>query len=221
MKASFPKETTWTHLRLKQNKQCNISSPVACVVVTTWLAMNAFKGRQQWVTKHFSGWAGSGAMMNKRKTWDTLSCHRCGETEATIHTVRCQAQESVEKYTSLRKDLQSWLRKTMSLAIMQAILIYMDSYQQSKQVTDVSDIYSDLHVAWMYQATIGPRSFREGLLVSFQWRVAQQRYYVNETSKEKIKRWVSKLIQKLWEVSWGMWEFQNNNIHTNAETRRD
>ena len=72
----------------------------------------------------------------------------------------------------------------------------------------------------MYQATIGPRSFREGLL-SFQWRVAQQRYYVNEASKEKSKQWVSKLFQKLWEVSWGMWEFQNNNIHTNAETRRD
>ena len=135
-----------------------------------------------------------------------------------MHPVWCQAQESVEKYTSLRKDLQSWLKKTMSLAIMQAILIHMDSYQQSKQVTDVSDIHSDLRVASMYQATIGPRSFREGLL-SFQWRVAQQRYYVNEASKEKSKQWVSKLFQKLWEVSWGMWEFQNNNIHTNAETR--
>ena len=72
----------------------------------------------------------------------------------------------------------------------------------------------------MYQATIGPRSFGEGLL-SLHWRVAQQRHYVNEASKEKSKRWVSKLIQKIWEVSWGMWEFRNNDIHTNAETRRD
>ena len=183
-------------------------------------AMTAFKGRQQWVTKHFSGWAGSGAMMNKWKKRDTLSCHRCGEKETTIHTVRCQDKECVKEYTSLRNDFQLWLRKTTSLAITQAVLIHMDSYQQSKQVTNVSEIHQDLRLVSMYQATIGPRSFGEGLL-SLHWRVAQQRHYVNEASKEKSKRWVSKLIQKIWEVSWGMWEFRNNDIHTNAETRRD
>ena len=96
-------------------------------------AMKAFKGRQQWVTKHFSGWAGSGVMMNKWKLRDTLSCHRCGERETTLHVVQCQAAESLEQYGKLRKDLDSWLTKTTSYAITQAVLRHMDDYQGGKQ----------------------------------------------------------------------------------------
>ena len=182
-------------------------------------AMRAFRGRQQWVTKHFSGWAGSGTMMNKWKQRDTLSCHRCGEEETTLHTVRCQADECTKQYKHLREDLDKWLKKTTSFAIMKAVLKHMDDYQANKQVTDMSGLHQSTHTAAVYQATIGPRSFGEGLL-SAHWRIAQQRYYVNTASKEKSKRWVSNLIQKLWEISWGMWEFRNHDIHTNAETRR-
>ena len=157
--------------------------------------------------------------MNKWKLRDTLSCHRCGERETTLHVVQCQAAESLEQYGKLRKDLDSWLTKTTSYAITQAVLRHMDDYQGGKQVTDMSGFDPNISLAAVYQATIGPRSFGEGLLAS-QWRVAQERYYLNEASKEKSKRWVSKLIQKLWEVSWGMWEFRNNDVHTNAETRR-
>ena len=182
-------------------------------------AMKAFRGRQQWVTKHFSGWAGSGTMMNKWKQRDTLSCHRCGEEETTRHVLQCQAPDSITQYRNLREDLDSWLKKTTSYAIAKAVLTHLDDYQKKKQVTDMSELHPSTHLAAVYQATIGPRSFGEGLLSS-QWRVAQQRHYANKESKEKSRRWVTKLIQKLWEVSWGMWEFRNNDVHTNAETRQ-
>ena len=77
---------------------------------------------------------------------------------------------------------------------MKAVLKHMDDYQANKQVTDMSGLHQSTHTAAVYQATIGPRSFGEGLL-SAHWRIAQQRYYVNTASKEKSKRWVSNLIQ--------------------------
>jgi len=41
------------------------------------------------------------------------------------------------------------------------------------------------------------------------WAEAQQRHYESFDRKNTGKRWPSALIQKLWDVSWKMWEHRN------------
>ena len=115
--------------------------------------------------------------------------------------------------------MEKWLRKTTSYAITQAVLLHIEGYNKQKQVIQTGGLDQSVQVAALYQATIGPRSFGEGLL-STQWQLAQQRFLGTEASMEKSKRWVSKLIQKLWEISWNMWEFRNGDVHSSADTRR-
>ena len=94
--------------------------------------MKAFKSRQLWVAKHFSGWAGSGTMMHKWKQRDTPICHKCEENETTLHVVQCQSASNLTTYTGLRKGLKIWLKKTTSLAIMTAVLLHLDAYQKKE-----------------------------------------------------------------------------------------
>ena len=47
-------------------------------------AMKKFGPRRIWVSKHFSGWAGSGKMMQRWKYRDNAKCPRCDETEERI-----------------------------------------------------------------------------------------------------------------------------------------
>ena len=183
-------------------------------------AMKAFRNRQIWLAKHFSGWGGSGVMMARRKERDKAACHKCGEPETTIHTVRCQHKTSTDNYAALRKPMKQWLKKTTSLAIMKAVLCHLDAYQQCRQVVETSEFPTSLKIAAVYQATIGPRSFGEGLL-STHWRVVQKQHCLQKGGHETSKRWVSKLIQHLWEISWDMWDKRNDEIHSSAEVRRE
>ena len=159
-------------------------------------------------------------MMARRKERDKAACHKCGEPETTIHTVRCQHKTSTDNYAALRKPMKQWLKKTTSLAIMKAVLCHLDAYQQCRQVVETSEFPTSLKIAAVYQATIGPRSFGEGLL-STHWRIVQKQHCLQKGGHETSKRWVAKLIQHLWEISWDMWDKRNDEIHSSAEVRRE
>ena len=183
-------------------------------------ATKAFRTRQIWLAKHFSGWGGSGVMMSRRKERDHAACHKCGIPETTIHTVQCQHATSKATYASLRKPLKTWLTKTTSLAIMKAVLCHIDAYQENRSVVGIGEFDQDTRAPALYQATIGPRSFGEGLL-SRHWQLAQRRYNLQKGGHETSKRWVSKLIQHLWDISWNMWDKRNDEIHNSATVRTD
>ena len=183
-------------------------------------ASKAFRTRQIWLAKHFSGWGGSGVMMSKRKERDNAACHKCGIPETTIHTVQCQHATSKATYAIVRKPLKSWLTKTTSLAIMKAVLCHLDAYQESRSVVDIGEFNHEIRIAALYQATIGTRSFGEGLL-SRHWQLVQRRHNLQKGGHETSKRWVSKLIQHLWDISWNMWDKRNDEIHNSAEVRKD
>jgi hypothetical protein len=55
------------------------------------------------------------------------------------------------------------------------------------------------------QNRIGWPRFFEGWL-SPKWIEAQQRYYSTTKSCKTGHRWVTALIQKLWDTAWDLWE---------------
>ena len=72
----------------------------------------------------------------------------------------------------------------------------------------------------MNQEHIGWNKVLEGWLAK-DWREIQQRYYQLIRSRKTGKRWVTALIQKLWEIAWDLWEHRNGVLHEreNAITR--
>ena len=158
-------------------------------------------------------------MLTKRKERDSAACHKCGVPETTIHTVQCQHETTIANYTAAKRPLQQWLKKTTSLIIMRAVMDMLDAYQADRRARPTECNNEHVNIATLYQASIGPRSFGEGLL-SQHWQLAQRHYNLQKGGHETSKRWVSRLIQHLWEISWNLWEKRNEEIHRSAEVRR-
>lgn len=158
-------------------------------------------------------------MMHKWKQRDTKTCHRCDKMETTIHVTQCQHPTNIKAYQKARRAMKKWMEKTTSMAIMTAVLLHMDAYQQDREIVGINELPHELRLAATYQRTIGPRSFGEGLL-SHQWQMIQKNYCRQKGGHETSKRWVSRLIQHIWEISWTLWDNRNDELHTDAKIRR-
>ena len=181
-------------------------------------AMKTFGGRKLWITKHCSGWAGSGVMMAKWKMRDNAKCPRCDTDESTQHVVQCQAPENKEQFKESMEPLKTWLTKSTSPRIASAVRTHMNAYQKNRKVKGFRTRDEQIRRMSEQQDKLGIRSFGEGFLAK-EWREAQARHYGGEDAASKSKRWTTKLIQKIWEVSWDMWQARNYLIHYNKDIR--
>jgi hypothetical protein len=73
------------------------------------------------------------------------------------------------------------------------------------------------HIQWLQdlinkQSSCGWHNFFEGLLLK-DWRVVMIHYISKNRSKKSPKRWITALIQKLWQVAWDLWEHRNGYLH--------
>jgi hypothetical protein len=68
------------------------------------------------------------------------------------------------------------------------------------------------------QDAIGWDNFFEGCIAK-DWEQAQAAYYKWCRSRKSARRWTTALIQKLWNVAWGLWEHRNGIVYDaeNAE----
>jgi hypothetical protein len=97
--------------------------------------------------------------------------------------------------------------------------------RQWKGDTDDNPTFSThcgLRAAVLHQDEIGWYNFLMGR-ISLQWKEVQQRYYEWLGKRNTGKKWATALIQKVWEVSWDMWDHRNDvrlNTLTPAKQRR-
>ena len=94
----------------------------------------------------------------------------------------------------------------------------MNIYQKNRKVKGFRTRDEQIRRTSEQQDKLKIRSFGEGFLAK-EWREAQARHYGGEDTASKSKRWATKLIQKIWEVSWDMWQARNYRIHYNKEIR--
>ena len=62
------------------------------------------------------------------------------------------------------------------------------------------------------QDRVGWGSMLEGL-VTKRWSEVQQRFYEWIGVRRTGKRWLTSVIQKLWDVAWDMWDHRNKVLH--------
>ena len=181
-------------------------------------AMKSFGGRKVWITKHCSGWAGSGIMMTKWGKRDSAKCPRCDTDESTQHVIQCQTQENMEQFKESMEPLKDWLIETTSPRIASAVRTHMNAYQRNVKVNGFRTRNERMQKVSRCQDKMGIRSFGEGF-ISNEWKYAQEKHYGGEDAASKSERWTAKLIQKIWEVSWDMWQSRNYLLHYNKEVR--
>ena len=170
-------------------------------------AIKNFIPWRMWLTKHCSGWVGSGKMMLKWNYRDNAKCPRCD---------KCQHVGNINSFIKATEPLKEWLKETTSPRIKSLVMTHMKAYQRDIPVNGFRTSNEETKQLSQAQDALGRRSFGAGFL-AHGWRDLQMKYYGGTEGKEKSTRWVTKLIQKIWEVSWAMWESRNHLIHHDTE----
>jgi hypothetical protein len=159
-------------------------------------------------------------MMLRWKYRDNAKCPRCDETEDTHHVVQCQSEGNLRCFEKATEDIREWLDKTTSSLIKSAVMDHVQAYQRNEKVNGLRTTDIRTWRVSVSQDDLGVRSFGEGFLAPG-WKDLQTKFYGGRDGEVKSQRWVVKLIQKIWEVSWNMWESRNDLIHNEKSVRED
>jgi hypothetical protein len=171
----------------------------------------ATRGRRVFVSKHTAGMCGVGKFMVRWKQWETNQCPRCGLPEDASHVWLCRDPGAQEVWSKALASLELSLRKwDMDPTILHVIMTYLKGWQSNEQVLYqpprfLEDVFNE-------QCRIGWRRFFEGWL-STSWEALQQQFNTVTKSNRTGKRWVSALIQKIWDIAWDLWEHRNGILH--------
>ena len=152
-------------------------------------------------------------------------CPRCGEVEDTTHVWRCQQEEAQNTWIASLRKLRTWMeRQQTAPEVRETVLEYLRSWKlrETPQLRPNATNWPDLAKALHEQAEIGWDSFIEGRTSKY-WEAAQAHYYKWINSRKSARRWISALIQKIWDVAWDQWQHRNATLHqeeTTASQRR-
>jgi hypothetical protein len=173
----------------------------------TALAMSEItKTRQQWISKHSSGFCGVGKMMHRMKQWSTPACPRCGQAEDAEHVWVCQQTEVQQMWEAAMEEVASWLRiQGTQPEISTAIINGLNAWRNKSNV-QYDDYDKEVSTAATLQHQSGWKNFFEGR-PNIHWSTLQAKHFVVALkSRQSGKRWIVELIKKLLGVAWDLWE---------------
>jgi len=173
-------------------------------------------GRRQWVTKHITGHFAHGKNMVRRGQRSTTTCLRCqAELEDKQHIIRCPAENAREQWKLSIQKLSRWMKdQGTAPEICSEILSQLMRWTHDKPTPE--------HLEQPFaeeQQRIGWDRMMDGWLLQG-WRDYQEKIWKHAKSRKSSLRWTAALIQKLWDVSWDMWEHRNKELHAGTESQQ-
>jgi hypothetical protein len=145
-------------------------------------------------------------VLKLRKEKDTDLCKRCGEIESTSHVWHCKAPEVSSLWHQSIEHLKVFLTEintepSIILDISANLLLW---YNGDTETVHTSTCPLQDAIGWKY--------FVEGW-ISIEWRQRQAQYFIANNKRKSVRRWVSALIVKTWEIAWDLWEHRNGIEH--------
>jgi hypothetical protein len=166
--------------------------------------------RQQWVTKHVSGFCSVGKMAKKIGLRTSDRCPRCEEVETTEHVWICKNIDIdlwTEKIAELRISLS---RQQTSKTIIKAIVDGLQGWRNGQDyifnTTTTAGMLGDL------QNQMGWKHFFEGRIHKA-WREFHDRQQELTGKGNAGRRWAGAIVCKLHDIAWDLWEHRNGILH--------
>jgi hypothetical protein len=170
--------------------------------------------RRHWVSKHSSGFCGTSKMMYRWKQRISNLCPRCNtEVEDATHVWQCQDPRATAVWVQSIANLKVWLQtQCTDPGIIKVLCAKLLAWQcGSTEPIPVATV-DGLQDVVQKQDEIGWQSLLEGR-PAFGWRLLQDRYLQKISSRRSGLRWLTALIQKLWDIAWDMWDNRNKVLH--------
>jgi hypothetical protein len=176
--------------------------------------------RQRWVTKHVSGFCGSRKMMHRWKKCAEPKCPRCDEIEDSHHVWKCQGMEVNEVWDKSMARVKEWMRKEKTQPSLAAVICdRLSAWRYGTEPIVNPSTFLGLRAATDNQEKVGWEALLEGA-PAIGWREVQQAYLEWLGSRKTGERWLSALIQKLWDVAWDLWSHRNRILHDKDNNAR-
>jgi hypothetical protein len=176
-------------------------------------------GFQVWLSKHATGWCGVGRMLKIYGFQDHSDCPRCSQPEETTqHVVCCWSQAATATWSTLIDTLQQWLRQQQTPHLMvRALLQRLTEWRSAQPLQPLLLEGPLMYQAFEHQDKIGWWNFLLGRHSPLFTRLQHQHYTQIGTTLH-ASSWHKKLIVKLWEMGFEMWEDRNRVVHGEALT---
>ena len=169
--------------------------------------------RRLWLTKHLSGWCSVGRMAKRWRLRATEECPRCLSVETARHVNSCKDPRAIDHMEKSVATLTVQLgRLYTSPVVIKERGRRLTEWKRGIPFSQVSSKHPFLQDALREQDLMGWDAFLDGS-ISQSWRYAQEYYLEFTKSPKTSKRWVSSLIQKVFEVAWDQWEHRNGILH--------
>jgi hypothetical protein len=162
-----------------------------------------------WIPKWLAGFAPVGKVQQRNKFQAHAECPRCSAFENTKHVITCTAPKANRQWAASMATLDRWLVKANTLPDLRtAIISRLHSWRTDTAPGPLSYTWPGVNDLVLLQDLVGWRVFLEGGILQA-WAAKQQDYYDWLQRRNTGKRWVTHLINKLWQISWNMWEQRN------------
>jgi hypothetical protein len=133
--------------------------------------------------------------------------------EDATHVWKCQEPRALEVWTKAITNLELWLKKQRTEpGITRIICAKLLAWQSGSAAEITVGVFLGLKDAVQKQDEIGWQALLEGR-PALGWREVQQRYLEWIGSRRSGLRWLTALIQKLWDIAWDMWDNRNRVLH--------
>jgi hypothetical protein len=152
----------------------------------------------------------------------TSPCPRCEQIqEDTLHLIVCTATRAKAVWELSLQALSQWMLNNKMLPQLGTYIIQALPCWKNQQNAPPIPIYDEfgLHYAITTQTRIGWKNFLDGF-ISIEWRQVQDKYYAWLAIRRTGRRWVTALLDKLWDVSWTMWDDRNDALYMAITPRK-
>ena len=150
------------------------------------------RSRQQWITKHTTGFCAVGKMMLRRKEWPNSECPRCKATEeTTAHIWKCPHLEATALWEKSLKKFMLWmLTQQTPLALAKIICDRLLAWRSDTEPTLKAPSLPVWGAALELQDKMGWQSFFEGT-PAVGWSKFMDRHY---NSRRSNKKWTQMVV---------------------------
>ena len=169
-------------------------------------------GRRRFISKYSARWLGTRSNLIRWGYRISARCQLCQQHDERVeHVLVCKNPRSNIHWYKVTLNLHQWFLKQDTDPGMAAILVRtLHAWRNNQPLPDTSHlgIWKD---AFDHQSELGWQGFFEGF-VSPKWAKYQQLHFNETNSRKTGRRWMVKLIKKLWDIVWDFWELRNSAV---------
>ena len=163
--------------------------------------------KSNWISKHATGNCGVNTVLFKWKQRENSECPRCGEPETVAHVWKCKGANADIVWMKSIQSLTDWLANAKTDPDLQAaILAGLQAWLHPtlNEIPSNSLLNAQTKIGWDH-LLLG--------LTPLSWDEQQRRYAALSNRPYRGYRWISALINKLWDIAWDLWEHRNGVAH--------